>query len=164
MSLGAIKSYKERRSMSTEHQTVLLELAVASLLGAVSAPPGRGLYIDATFGRGGHSQALLEQLGPDARLIALDQDPAAVAVGERWRDARFEMVHSSFGAMEEIVRLRGVWGRVDGILFDLGVSSPQLDQADRGFSFMKDGPLDMRMDTTVGPTAAQWLADRKSVV
>ncbi len=148
---------------NTAHQTVLLQEAVDALLkqeqvSEQSARQVKGVYIDATFGRGGHSARILETLGPQASLIAFDQDPEAVEVGRRWEDPRFEMVYSSFAALENEVRLRGLWGRVNGILFDLGVSSPQLDQAERGFSFMQDGPLDMRMDTHEGVSAAQWLA------
>lgn len=116
-----------------------------------------GIYIDATFGRGGHSQAILSALGSDGRLIALDRDPEAVSHGDAWGDERFEMVHASFAQLAEVVRVRGIWGQVSGVLFDLGVSSPQLDQAERGFSFLRDGPLDMRMDTTKGLSASQWL-------
>jgi 16S rRNA (cytosine1402-N4)-methyltransferase len=116
----------------------------------------RGVYVDATFGRGGHSRAILAQLGPEGRLIALDRDPAAVAEGEGWNDKRFTLVHTAFSGLDEAVRRQGV-DQVDGVLFDLGVSSPQLDEGSRGFSFRFDAPLDMRMDTSRGMTAAQWL-------
>ena len=119
-------------------------------------PRGDGVYVDATFGRGGHSQAILAQLGPRGRLIALDRDPAAVAVGNALDDARFRMVHAPFSDLGRAVRAAGV-AEVDGVLFDLGVSSPQLDDAERGFSFRFDAPLDMRMDTSHGMTAAEWL-------
>lgn len=133
------------------HVSVLLDEAVAAL-----NLRDDGIYVDATFGRGGHSRAILEKLGPQGRLIALDRDPAAVAVGGDLDDARFRMVHAPFSALAEAVRAAGV-AEVDGVLFDLGVSSPQLDEAERGFSFRFDAPLDMRMDTSRGMTAAEWL-------
>ena len=116
-----------------------------------------GIYVDCTFGRGGHSRAILAQLGERGRLIALDRDPAAVHAAEGIDDARFCVRHSSFGRIAAVLHELGVSG-VDGMLLDLGVSSPQLEQAERGFSFRLDGPLDMRMDTSREPTAAQWLA------
>jgi 16S rRNA (cytosine1402-N4)-methyltransferase len=115
-----------------------------------------GIYLDGTFGRGGHSALILQQLGANGRLIALDKDMTAVSHGLEWQDARFKMVHSGFTHLAEVLRELGV-ERVDGILLDLGVSSPQLDEAARGFSFRFDAPLDMRMDNSRGPTAAQWL-------
>ncbi|MDP1997958.1 MAG: 16S rRNA (cytosine(1402)-N(4))-methyltransferase RsmH [Gallionella sp.] len=136
----------------TLHTTVLLHEAVDAL-----AIKSDGIYVDGTFGRGGHSARILEQLGGNGRLIALDKDPAAVAAGREWRDARFHMVHRGFAQLAEVLRELGV-GKVDGILLDLGVSSPQLDDAKRGFSFRFDAPLDMRMDTSSGMTAAEWLA------
>lgn len=135
----------------TGHVTVLLDEAVAAL----NIRP-EGVYVDATFGRGGHSRAILARLGPKGRLIALDRDPAAVAAGETWSDGRFTLVHTAFSGLGEAVRRQGL-DQVDGVLFDLGVSSPQLDEGARGFSFRFDAPLDMRMDTTKGLTAAQWL-------
>jgi 16S rRNA (cytosine1402-N4)-methyltransferase len=134
------------------HTTVLLHEAVDAL-----AIRPDGVYVDGTFGRGGHSARILERLGGNGRLIALDKDPAAVAVGNTWRDARFHMVHSGFARLAEVLRELGV-ASVDGILLDLGVSSPQLDEPARGFSFRFDAPLDMRMDVSSGMTAAQWLA------
>ena len=134
------------------HTTVLLNEAVAAL----EIKPD-GIYVDGTFGRGGHSARILERLGASGKLIAMDKDPAAVAVGKQWRDARFQMVHRSFVQMATVLRELGV-KQVDGILLDLGVSSPQLDEAARGFSFRFDAPLDMRMDVSSGMTAAQWLA------
>jgi len=134
------------------HTTVLLNEAVDAL-----AIKPDGIYVDGTFGRGGHSALILERLGEAGRLIALDKDPAAVAAGKAWRDARFCMVHRGFAQLAEVLRELKV-AKVDGILFDLGVSSPQLDDAQRGFSFRFDAPLDMRMDTSDGMTAAQWLA------
>lgn len=137
---------------SLPHTTVLLNEAVAAL-----AIKPDGIYVDGTFGRGGHSALILEQLSDKGRLIALDKDPAAVATGRRWRDARFHMEHRGFEHLAEVLHEQGV-SKVDGILLDLGVSSPQLDEAERGFSFRFDAPLDMRMDTSSGMTAAEWLA------
>ena len=134
------------------HTTVLLHEAAEAL-----AIKPDGIYVDGTFGRGGHSSLILEKLGSNGRLIALDKDPAAVAAGKKWSDARFRMVHRGFAQLAEVLREEGV-AQVDGILLDLGVSSPQLDDAARGFSFRFDAPLDMRMDTSSGMTAAQWLA------
>jgi 16S rRNA (cytosine1402-N4)-methyltransferase len=134
------------------HTTVLLNEAVAAL----EIKPD-GIYVDGTFGRGGHSRKILEQLGANGKLIALDKDVTAVAVGEQWRDERFQIVHCGFKQLAEVLQKLGV-EKVDGILLDLGVSSPQLDEAERGFSFRFDAPLDMRMDVSGGVTAAQWLA------
>jgi len=134
------------------HTTVLLNEAVEAL-----AIKPDGIYVDGTFGRGGHSAQILERLGSNGRLIALDKDPAAVAVGKSWRDTRFHMVHRGFAQLAEVLREQNA-KKVDGILLDLGVSSPQLDEAARGFSFRFDAPLDMRMDTSSGMTAAEWLA------
>lgn len=134
------------------HQTVLLEEAVDAL-----AIRSDGAYVDATFGRGGHSRLILDRLGPRGRLIALDKDAQAVAAAKRISDARFCVVHASFEELAEVLERLGLEG-VDGVLLDLGVSSPQIDDAARGFSFRRDGPLDMRMDTSRGQTAAQWLA------
>ncbi|MFH1045254.1 MAG: 16S rRNA (cytosine(1402)-N(4))-methyltransferase RsmH [Pseudomonadota bacterium] len=133
------------------HKTVLLEEAVDAL--AIRAD---GAYVDATFGRGGHSRLILDRLGSRGRLVALDCDPEAVAAATRISDARFCMVHTSFAELAGVLERLGLEG-VDGVLLDLGVSSPQLDDAARGFSFRRDGPLDMRMDTSRGQTAAQWL-------
>ena len=116
-----------------------------------------GLYVDCTFGRGGHSLAVLERIGPRGALLALDRDPLAVAAAAHIVDARFHIVHARFGQLRKCVAARG-WAHVDGILLDLGVSSPQIDTPERGFSFRLDGPLDMRMDTTGGQSAQQWLA------
>ena len=140
--------------MQTDHLSVLLQPSIEAL----NVRPA-GIYLDGTFGRGGHSRLIMDSLGQDGRLIAIDRDPQAVAYAEQMfaGDARFEMVHSSFDRLGEVAELSGVMGRVDGILLDLGVSSPQLDQAQRGFSFGKDGPLDMRMDNTQGESAADWL-------
>ena len=135
-----------------QHLTVLLREAVEAL-----AIKPAGVYVDATFGRGGHSKAILEQLGPEGRLLALDRDPQAIEVAATIGDKRLMVVHRAFGEVAEAVREAG-FGKVDGVLFDIGVSSPQLDEGERGFSFRFDAPLDMRMDTTQGETAAEWLA------
>ncbi len=119
-----------------------------------------GVYVDGTFGRGGHSRAILARLGENGRLIAIDRDPAAIAsvTDELAGDPRFELVRGEIAQLESILDQRGLTGQVDGILLDLGVSSPQLDEAERGFSFSKDGPLDMRMDPDNGVAASDWLA------
>ena len=140
-----------RMSAQDSHQTVLLREAVDAL-----AMRPDGVYVDATFGRGGHSRLILERLGPGGRLVALDKDPQAIEVATRISDARFSAVHASFAELAGVLERLGLEG-VDGVLLDLGVSSPQLDDAGRGFSFRRDGPLDMRMDTSRGQTAAQWL-------
>ena len=140
-------------SAAVQHVSVLLEEAVEAL--AVRAD---GVYVDGTFGRGGHSRALLARLGPGGRLIAFDRDPAAIAAGAALGDPRFTLVHEPFSALAGALDALGV-ARVDGVLLDLGVSSPQLDDAARGMSFRFDAPLDMRMDTSRGQTVAQWLAD-----
>lgn len=136
------------------HFTVLLNEAVEGL-----ALREGGIYIDGTFGRGGHSRLILSKLDQCARLIAIDRDLRAIEEAKKIDDPRFEIVHSAFSQINQICQERGIIGKVSGILLDLGVSSPQLDEAERGFSFMKDGPLDMRMDTTKGLSAAQWLAE-----
>jgi len=136
------------------HIPVLLNEA----LNALRVQPA-GCYVDCTFGRGGHSRAILQQLGPEGRLIGLDRDPEAVAEGQSLskQDGRFHMVHTAFSDLAATLGSLSI-SRVDGILMDLGVSSPQLDEPSRGFSFQSDGPLDMRMDPTQGVPAAQWLA------
>lgn len=123
-----------------------------------------GTYIDATFGRGGHSGAILARLGPAGRLLALDRDPEAVRAGLAWRDARFQIAHAAFSTLRETAQAHGILA-ADGVLFDLGVSSPQLDTPARGFSFRWQAPLDMRMDPSRGPTAAEWLneADEEEI-
>jgi len=138
-----------------QHRTVLLEEAVDSL--QIDGDRANGVYVDGTFGRGGHSRRILERLGPNGRLIAFDKDPQAIAAAQAVSDKRFEIVHDSFATMGQALTSRGVM-QVDGILLDLGISSPQVDEAARGFSFRLDGPLDMRMDTTRGMSAAEWLA------
>ncbi|MDT7837226.1 16S rRNA (cytosine(1402)-N(4))-methyltransferase RsmH [Aquabacterium sp. OR-4] len=150
------------------HVTVLLDETVSAVLGLDALDEGdvaahqarlNGTYIDGTFGRGGHSRALLARLGPGGRLVAFDKDPEAIAVGEALaaEDARFGIVHDSFAGMGQALAARGI-AQVQGVLLDLGVSSPQIDNPVRGFSFRFDAPLDMRMDTTRGETAADFLA------
>lgn len=136
------------------HEPVLLTEAIAGL--AIRA---NGIYIDGTFGRGGHTTAILETLSPKGCLLAIDKDSAAIAAAQRLasQDQRFCVVQGSFAEVARYVDERGWLGQVDGILLDLGVSSPQLEDPDRGFSFLREGPLDMRMNTTTGTTAAQWL-------
>lgn len=138
------------------HAPVLLDECIAGL--AIRAD---GIYMDGTFGRGGHSAAILAQLGPEGRLYAVDKDATAVAYGrDRFADEpRLQLAQRSFAELLDHAREQGVAGRVDGLLLDLGVSSPQLDDAGRGFSFMQDGPLDMRMNRDAGPSAAEWLAE-----
>jgi 16S rRNA (cytosine1402-N4)-methyltransferase len=137
------------------HTPVLREEVLAGL--AIRAD---GRYCDATFGRGGHTAAILEALGPDGRVLAIDRDPEAIRAGRlRFGDEpRLTLMRGSFARLAELARTAAVEGGLQGVLLDLGVSSPQLDEADRGFSFMQDGPLDMRMDNETGQTAAQWLA------
>lgn len=137
---------------SPAHITVLLHEAVEGL----NIQPN-GIYIDGTFGRGGHSRLILSKLGEQGKLIAIDRDPRAIVEAQTITDPRFEIIHSAFSDIPHICATRGLIGKIDGILLDLGVSSPQLDEAERGFSFMRDGPLDMRMDTSKGLSAAQWL-------
>ncbi|PHV12766.1 16S rRNA (cytosine(1402)-N(4))-methyltransferase RsmH [Chitinimonas sp. BJB300] len=134
------------------HRTVLLTEAVVGL----NVQPD-GVYVDCTYGRGGHSRLILSQLGPKGRLIAFDRDPAAVANAKTIDDPRFHIVHEGFSRLDSALDALGI-DKVDGVLMDLGVSSPQIDEAARGFSFRFDAPLDMRMDTTRGQTAAEWLA------
>ena len=138
-----------------QHVTVLLDEAIAAL-----AVRPDGYYLDGTFGRGGHSRLLLARLGPEGRLLGFDKDPQAILEGQRLaaEDGRFVVVQRSFADMHAETLARGFAGCIDGVLLDLGVSSPQLDEAARGFSFLHDGPLDMRMDPTRGMSAAQWIA------
>ena len=137
------------------HQPVLLTEAVEAL-----AIKPDGIYLDGTFGRGGHTEAILKKLGKQGRLLAMDQDPTAIEVAQSKfaDDPRFEIVNKNFEDMEAVVKSRGLMQKIDGILLDIGVSSPQLDDASRGFSFIKSGPLDMRMNPHVGQSAAEWLA------
>ena len=137
---------------NSQHVTVLLDEAVAAL----NIKPD-GIYVDATFGRGGHSRKILQQLGPQGRLIALDRDLAAVRAAQEIQDPRFLIVHSPFAALQTVLADAGIT-RVDGVLLDLGISSPQIDEGERGFSFRFDGPLDMRMDQSRGQTGAEFLA------
>ena len=134
------------------HVPVLLEEAVAAL----AVKPG-GTYVDATFGRGGHSRRILARLDAQGQLIALDRDPAAEATARSWSDARFRFHRAQFSELPQILDAERI-GNVDGVLLDLGISSPQIDDAERGFSLRADGPLDMRMDPTRGSSAAEWLA------
>ena len=144
--------------MTFIHRPVLLAEAVTSVLGytdqteTVSSPKK---IIDGTFGRGGHTRLILTKLNPQSQLIAFDKDLQAIAESKKIQDSRFQIIHDSFASMEEHIEVE----TVDGILLDLGISSPQVDDPDRGFSFRQDGPLDMRMDTTRGMSAAEWLAN-----
>jgi len=140
------------RAATPTHRAVLATEAVEAL-----ALRPDGIYVDGTFGRGGHSRLILSRLGPRGRLIALDRDPQAVQTAQAINDPRFCIVHSAFSALAQTLDAQGV-ARAQGMLFDLGVSSPQLDDPARGFSFRADGPLDMRMDPTQGTSAADWLA------
>ncbi|BCV62833.1 16S rRNA (cytosine(1402)-N(4))-methyltransferase RsmH [Shewanella algae] len=141
-------------SQNFAHLSVLLQETVDGL----NIRPD-GIYIDGTFGRGGHSRQILSRLGEQGRLIAIDRDPAAIEAAKQFADdPRFSIVHGGFGQLADYVEQLGLVGKIDGVLLDLGVSSPQLDDAERGFSFLRDGPLDMRMDNSQGQTAAQWLA------
>jgi 16S rRNA (cytosine1402-N4)-methyltransferase len=140
--------------MQFSHTTVLLNEAVDGL----NIRP-EGTYIDGTFGRGGHSQLILSKLSEKGRLLAIDRDPQAAKTAQAFaNDKRFSFFHQNFASILPLLEAHNLVGKVDGILLDLGVSSPQLDEAERGFSFMHDGPLDMRMDPTTGMSAAQWLA------
>ncbi len=138
-----------------EHQSVLLAETIENL--AIKAD---GIYVDATFGRGGHAQAILNQLGPTGRLLAMDKDPAAIAYAQArfGQDKRFTIYHGSFADVSAFLKKEQAYGKANGILFDLGVSSPQLDDPDRGFSFLRTGKLDMRMDSSRGIDAATWIA------
>ncbi len=145
--------------MTYSHRPVLLDEAVSALLGEV--PKQQALYLDGTFGRGGHSRQILQQMSPSSRLIACDKDPQAIAEASLITDQRFQIVHSSFAKMSSEIAAN----TLDGILLDLGISSPQIDQAERGFSFRMDGPLDMRMNYQEGQSAQEWLAtaDEKNI-
>jgi 16S rRNA (cytosine1402-N4)-methyltransferase len=137
------------------HQPVLLNEVVSNL---VTNPDG--YYVDATFGRGGHAKAILDRLSPSGKLFAFDKDPQAIAYAQNYfsNDARFSLFHGSFAQITHFLSEQNILHKIDGFLFDLGVSSPQLDDPNRGFSFMRAGKLDMRMDTTRGVDAATWLA------
>ncbi|WP_353153150.1 16S rRNA (cytosine(1402)-N(4))-methyltransferase RsmH [Herminiimonas fonticola] len=147
MNVEAVQQY--------QHRTVLLDEAVDALL--LEGDRANGMYIDGTFGRGGHSRKILERLGVDGRLLAFDKDTQAIANAATIADKRFDIVHDSFATLSTALAARGI-AQVNGVLLDLGISSPQVDDATRGFSFRADGPLDMRMDTTRGMSAAEWLA------
>ena len=142
-----------------QHETVLLVEAVEAVLA------GEGFYIDGTFGRGGHSRHLLSKVGPTSRLLVIDKDPLAIAEAQRLaaQDSRVTVVQDGFANLAQVVAEQGLTGQVCGVLLDLGVSSPQLDDARRGFSFQNDGPLDMRMNPDEGLSAAQWLTVVKEV-
>jgi 16S rRNA (cytosine1402-N4)-methyltransferase len=141
--------------VSFDHQAVLLREALESL----NIQPS-GIYIDATFGRGGHSRAILQQLNEQGRLLAFDRDAEAVAFAKKQfaGEPRFTIERSNFDRIAGMAEQYGLAGKINGVLMDLGVSSPQLDDAERGFSFLRSGPLDMRMDTSQGESARQWLA------
>lgn len=146
-----------------QHITVLLNEAVEALVTDTS-----GFYVDGTFGRGGHSGLILQQLAADGRLLGIDKDLAAIATANQCfgDDSRFTIAHGSFAELAALVEARDMTGKVAGVLLDLGVSSPQLDEAARGFSFMQDGPLDMRMDQSRGQSAADWVnsADEDEII
>jgi 16S rRNA (cytosine1402-N4)-methyltransferase len=151
---GSSKGRKVRMAAQDSHQPVMLAEAVAAL-----AIKSGGVYVDGTFGRGGHSRAILDSLGPAGRLVALDRDVTAVQFAmQTLADSRFTALHASFGELASVTATLGIAGRVDGLLLDLGLSSPQIEDSTRGFSFMLDGPLDMRFDVGSRPDAAQWLA------
>ncbi len=137
------------------HQSVLLHEVVANL-----AIKPQGIYVDATFGRGGHAKEILKYLDASGRLFAMDKDPEALEYAAKHfkNDPRFQICHASFADLGNFLQTQQVFGQVDGILLDLGVSSPQLDDPDRGFSFMREGKLDMRMDSSCGQNAAEWIA------
>lgn len=139
--------------MLTMHTPVMLRDAVDFL---VTDPAG--CYVDGTFGRGGHAREILDRLGPAGRLLAIDRDPAAIAAAQAFcSDSRFTIEHASFAELARVLDRCGIHSGVHGVLLDLGVSSPQLDEPGRGFSFLHDGPLDMRMDPSTGRSAAEWL-------
>ena len=142
-------------SQEFKHITVLLNEAVAALVQDKS-----GFYVDGTFGRGGHTALVLEQLAEDGQILGIDKDPEAIKHAHKRfeNEPRFSIAHGSFAQLQQFVTERDMQGKLDGVLLDLGVSSPQLDDASRGFSFLNDGPLDMRMDTTQGESAADWIA------
>ncbi len=144
---------------SNHHQSVMFEKSIEGL-----NIKNDGIYIDATFGRGGHALGILNKLGEQGQLIAFDQDISAIEyANQHINDTRLTLIHSAFADMHQVLSEQGLLGKIDGILMDLGVSSPQLDNAQRGFSFNADGPLDMRMNQTRGISAAQWLAQADKV-
>jgi len=136
-----------------EHKPVMLKEVLDNL-----AIKPHGIYVDATFGRGGHARAILSKLADDAQLFAIDKDPEAIQWAQQaFKDNRLLVEQGSFTMLEKLIKQHGLIGKIDGILLDLGVSSPQVDDAERGFSFYKDGPLDMRMDPSQGISAAEWI-------
>lgn len=145
------------------HQPAHVPVLLTETLDALAVRPG-GIYVDCTFGRGGHSRALLERLGPSGRLLAIDRDPDAVAAASSISDSRFSIAHAAMSELASVLDAHGL-STVSGVMADLGVSSPQLDEAARGFSFRRDGPLDMRMDPSRGESAAEWLsrADERDI-
>lgn len=140
--------------MNNTHRPVLLAEAVTAMISGPSFQPNSAVLIDGTFGRGGHTQALLDALGKESKLIAFDKDPEAIAKAQSLCDSRLQIIHSSFANIEQHIQRASV----DAVLLDLGISSPQIDTPERGFSFRFEGPLDMRMDTTRGISAREWLA------
>ncbi|MFG6178061.1 16S rRNA (cytosine(1402)-N(4))-methyltransferase RsmH [Halomonas sp. THAF12] len=146
-------SAPEHASRGFRHASVLLDGAVEALI-----HDSAGAYLDGTFGRGGHSRAILERLSPEGRLLAIDRDPQAIAEAAAIDDPRFAIERGEFARLGEFAEARGLHGQLAGVLLDVGVSSPQLDDPERGFSFLRDGPLDMRMDPSRGESAADWLA------
>ncbi|MGD9499241.1 16S rRNA (cytosine(1402)-N(4))-methyltransferase RsmH [Halothiobacillus sp.] len=154
--MNGIPMRVQEKAQDLTHETVLLNEAVEAL-----AVRPDGVYFDATFGRGGHSTAILAKLDKRGRLFATDRDLRALVTGEALasKDARFQIHHADFSSAAQWLASMGLQGKVDGVLFDLGVSSPQIDEAERGFSFQQNGPLDMRMNQQAGQTAAEWLAD-----
>ncbi|MGM0953855.1 MAG: 16S rRNA (cytosine(1402)-N(4))-methyltransferase RsmH [Pseudomonadota bacterium] len=152
---------EQQDSGTFEHRSVLLDAAVDYLISDDS-----GRYVDATFGRGGHSRLILSQLATDGQLLGIDKDPQAIETARELADTdqRFSWYHGSFAELDQALEQQS-WPQVNGVLMDLGVSSPQLDDASRGFSFMREGPLDMRMNPEQAPSAAQWLAtaDEKDI-
>lgn len=136
------------------HVSVLLNESIDGL-----AIKPDGIYVDGTFGRGGHSRQILSRLGPNGRLYSIDRDPQAIEEAKQIKDERFTIIHGPFSGIEQYITDLGLAGSIDGVLLDLGVSSPQLDDPERGFSFLRDGPLDMRMDPTSGISASEWLQE-----
>ncbi len=155
--INSNKQYSELKYImpnSTLHQPVLLQQAITAL-----AIQPNGIYIDCTFGRGGHSRAILSNLGTSGQIIAFDQDPDSIETAQSLstEDQRFSFIHSQFNQLINQLKAKNIIGQVNGILLDLGMSSPQLDIAARGFSFLREGPLDMRMNPTIGLSVAEWL-------
>ncbi|WP_325891576.1 16S rRNA (cytosine(1402)-N(4))-methyltransferase RsmH [Grimontia sp. NTOU-MAR1] len=139
------------------HISVLLHESIEGL-----ALKPDGIYVDGTFGRGGHTREILRRLGEGGQLYSIDRDPQAIEEAGKIDDPRFNIIHGPFSGIQQYIEERGLSGKIDGVLLDLGVSSPQLDDPERGFSFMRDGPLDMRMDPTSGIPASQWMAEAEA--